>query len=183
MSTSRHKGTPRFVYFAKSGDMVKVGCTVDPEQRLAQIGEWIPFEIELIAITPGTFQLEADLHAYFADSWSHLEWFRITPKIMAVVDAINRGDALAIPKVPRDSGKEHFKTLKKRASRRVTMAEKLVLGSMSYPARARIRPPYLTKAIESFAGPQNEPPSESALAAIAKYEREMKALAEGVVFQ
>lgn len=164
-----------YVYFARAGDMVKVGCSTRPATRLTEIGEWIPFKIELVATVKGAFDLESDLHAYFADSWSHLEWFRITPKIEAVIADVQRGVPLTIPKAPRDTGKELHKTLKKRASRRITEAEKRAGVVSYYPARHQQRPAYLRAAMRSFDGPHKAPPTAAALEAIARYEREMQA--------
>ena len=168
------------VYFAQAAHMIKVGCSIDPEKRLTQIAEWVPFRVELVAVTPGSFRLEADLHAYFADSWSHLEWFHITPKIMEVVRAINAGEPLLIPACPRDTGKELHKTLKKRATRRITHAENAAFGWMTYPERRKRRPAYLVEAIESFEGAHQLPPSGAALAAIARYESELADLAKAL---
>lgn len=162
------------VYFARAGRMMKIGCSTNVEQRLRQIGEWIPFEIELVAVVPGAFDLEADLHAYFADSWSHLEWFHITAKMEDYLAEVAAGRVPDVPKVPRNNGKELAKTLKKQATRRITMAEDRIYGWMTYPERRKVRPRYLTKAINSFAGPHNPPPDDKALAAIARFEREME---------
>lgn len=176
MTYHRFNKTDFYVYFARAGDMVKVGCSRQPVQRIKQIGEWIPFEIELAATTPGAFDLEADLHAYFADSWSHLEWFKITPKIEAVIADALAGRDLDVPKAPRDNAKELFKTLKKRASRRVTIAESRAGIDCDYPTRRLMRPRYLQSALDSFAGPHQAPPTPEALAAIARYERELAAI-------
>lgn len=159
------------VYFARAGDMVKIGCSKDPKRRLPQIAEWIPFEIELAAVTKGAFDLEADLHAYFADEWSHLEWFHWSPRIEQVIRQINAGEEIVIPRLPRDTGKEAAKTAKKRASHAITAAERR--AGFEYQEGVRQRPPYLVEAIKSYAGSHNPPPTPKALAAVAQYVREM----------
>lgn len=164
------------VYFARAGNMMKIGCSRKPLRRVKEIGEWIPFEIELVAATDGSYDLEAAIHNHFADSWSHLEWFRVTPEMEAMVDDINAGRPITLRPWRKDTLKMRRTTLKKRASRRITMAEKRAGIKGFYSLRGR--PDYLLEAIASFRGPHKPPPSAEALAAIARYERECAARSE-----
>lgn len=175
MTYRRYPKNEYYVYFARAGGMMKIGCSRKPVERLVQIAEWIPFQIELVAVLPGAFDMETALHAHFAADWSHLEWFKVTPAMEAMVADIKAGRPLTLLRPqPKDCAKEYARTLKKRASRRVTMAEKRGgLGWMSYPERERIRPQYLRDALASFEGPHNPVPSPVALAAIARYEVEL----------
>lgn len=173
MSYHRTPKSAYYVYFARSGDMMKIGCSIQPVERLKQIAEWVPFKTKLVATQPGAFDLESDLHAYFADSWSHLEWFHVTEKMEAYVSQILLGKTPDFPKLPRNHGKELAKTLKKRASRRVSMAEKAAGLSGDYWKTYNKRPMYLRAALASFSGSHNPPPSASALEAIGRYEREL----------
>lgn len=173
MSYRQYPKDSYYVYFARAGDMMKVGCSRRPVERLPQIAEWIPFRIQLVATMKGAFDLEADIHAYLADEWSHLEWFHITPKVEQLVADVLAGKPLNLPRCDRGAGKELHKTLKKRATMRVTVAERRAGCTWHWPERNNHRPAYLREALESFDGPHAPPPTESALAAIARYEHEL----------
>jgi hypothetical protein len=173
MSYNRFPKSEYYVYFARAGGLMKIGCSRRPVDRLVQIAEWIPFQIELAAVCPGAFDFEAALHAHFAESWSHLEWFHATPEMEAMVADINAGKPIDLAPQRKDHAKELAKTLKKRASRRVTMAEKRSGIGGRYDNRER--PPYLLEAMASYDGPHSPPPSPLALAAIARYEAELAA--------
>jgi len=176
MSYHKHPKSSFYVYFARAGDMVKIGCSRMPVSRMTQIAEWIPFKIELVATVQGAFDLEADIHAYLADEWSHLEWFRVSEKVERLLADAKAGIPLNVPKCRRDTAKELFKTLKKRATSRVTQAEKRAGIERMYPDRWNLRPDYLKQAMESYEGHTRPPPSDEALAAIARYEAELAAL-------
>lgn len=163
----------RYVYFARTTDMVKIGCSVQPADRLVAIGEWVPYKIELAATTPGGFGLEAAFHTHFADEWSHLEWFRASPRLLQMIDDINEGRPFTLGGDPQVSPRHVQKRLKHAATYRVTRAENEAGRPYQYPERQALRPAYLVDALASFAGPQNPPPDANALAAIARYEREL----------
>jgi hypothetical protein len=89
----------------------------------------------------------------------------------AMVAAINAGQRVDIAPQSTDHAKELVKTLKKQASRRITMAEKRAGIGGYYSERGR--PQYLLDAIASYEGAHNPPPSPVALAAIARYEDQL----------
>jgi hypothetical protein len=66
-----------FVYFMKSGGMVKIGFTTDLEQRTKTIRNGNPHELTLLGAMPGTDDTEFFLHQMFAPYRSTGEWFRI----------------------------------------------------------------------------------------------------------
>lgn len=84
------------VYFATALDMVKIGCSVDVQKRLATVGEWIPFPITLIASMPGSYALETTIHRMFAEEWSHGEWFRLSPRLSEFIANVRDGKPVQI---------------------------------------------------------------------------------------
>lgn len=167
---------PRYVYFASAGDMIKIGCSNQPEHRLKAIGEWIPFRITLVATTPGSFGLEAKFHVHFADEWSHLEWFRASPRMLEMINDINAGRDFNLAGDLLTSPKHIQKCLKKATTRRITMAEDRAGRPFMYPARRMLRPPYLVAAIAAYDGAHNPAPDECVMRAIERYERELEAV-------
>lgn len=85
---------PQVVYFAKPIGFpgpIKIGCTCWPEQRVKDLSVWSPFPIELLAVIPGTFLLERNLHDCFADVHSHREWFQPSDKLLSGIEALIAG--------------------------------------------------------------------------------------------
>lgn len=75
------------VYFARTEDgLVKIGCTKDLYRRRHQLGfAWT----DLLAVTPGTFDDEQDLHARFAQHRVRArEYYRPAPEIMRHINEI-----------------------------------------------------------------------------------------------
>jgi hypothetical protein len=174
----RHAKSEHYVYFARAGGMMKIGCSRLPVERLKQIGEWVPFKVELAAVLHGAFDTEAALHSHFGASWSHLEWFHVTPEMEAMVADILAGRPITITPKPKDNIKAQRVRAKKAATRRVTLAEDRANLPHSYHERRRRRPAYLTEALASFEGGHGGAPSPAALAAIARYEAELAPLAK-----
>ncbi len=65
----------RFVYFAKRGELIKIGVATDPEARMRELSA------KLIATLPGGRDLERELHARFIDYCVHGEWFLDVPPL------------------------------------------------------------------------------------------------------
>jgi hypothetical protein len=69
------------------GDRVKIGTTANPRQRLARI----PHQ-DLLAFERGDRTLERRRHDEFAVSrYPGTEWFRVTPALLAHIDAVAAG--------------------------------------------------------------------------------------------
>lgn len=66
-----------FVYFIKSAGLVKIGFTVDLQQRVSAIKNGNPHELTLIGSMPGTDDTEYFLHQMFSKYRQSGEWFRI----------------------------------------------------------------------------------------------------------
>lgn len=97
------KGT-QVVYFirpvGRTGP-VKIGCTHFHRERLAQLADWSPLPLEIAAMAPGNELTEAQLHACFADHWSHREWFRenqrLTELIVRLASGVPLHEAIDLP--------------------------------------------------------------------------------------
>lgn len=122
------------VYFAEALGKVKIGYSVNPEQRIQAVGEWIPVPITLLATMPGSLALEAAIHRMFAQEWSHGEWFHFTRRVHDFVERVIAG--LPIPITDRDLAE--FEN-----PRRKAIAEKKRLTRkiqhVSEPLRSQIR--------------------------------------------
>jgi hypothetical protein len=84
----------RKVYFIRPVGMdgpVKIGVSISPDQRRDTLADWSPWPLEIIAETEGDFRAEQRLHAQFSHLHERREWFRWSPEIAEVVEAINSG--------------------------------------------------------------------------------------------
>lgn len=84
------------VYFARCADFIKIGKSVDPEARLKSFSPWLPFPIELQAEVDGGIGLEKAIHREFASDRYRGEWFRITPRLLALIEDVKNGRPIAI---------------------------------------------------------------------------------------
>lgn len=73
------------VYFmqAVSGGLIKIGASARPEQRQAAAQALCPLELRLLAVLPGGFARERELHERFAAHRRHGEWFEPHPEILS----------------------------------------------------------------------------------------------------
>lgn len=72
------KITPGWVYYLLVADRIKIGYTIDVKRRLRSY----PPGSQLLALHPGTKQLEHDMHAKFAGARAAgREWFLDTPEL------------------------------------------------------------------------------------------------------
>lgn len=87
----------KFIYFMKPVGMdgpIKIGCTKFAKSRLYHMAIWSPIPLEIVATAPGTFDMEWGLHFHFAAERLHHEWFRASPRLVALVEAIKAGTPL-----------------------------------------------------------------------------------------
>lgn len=94
---------PTFVYFVRPigrDGPVKIGCSIDPEVRLATHGLWSPEPLEIAAtIQVEKRSVEGRFHSAFRHLHTHHEWFRADPALTAVIDAVRAGtfDVTTLP--------------------------------------------------------------------------------------
>jgi len=75
--------TEGYVYFVRTGDLIKIGYSTQPYQRLRAY----PPNAEVLGVFPGTKKLEADLHGRFRFALRKgREWFRVADEILEYVN-------------------------------------------------------------------------------------------------
>lgn len=78
------------IYFVRDtlSGSIKIGHSVSPWTRLAQIQVHCVGEVVLLAMEPGGPEREAELHATFADARQRGEWFAPAPEIIAHISGL-----------------------------------------------------------------------------------------------
>lgn len=84
--------TPGRIYFAKAGDLIKIGFSTNLRQRMGQLG------VEPIVTIAGTMEDEKALHHQFGEYWDHGEYFHPGQRLVDHIGTLVRGD-LQIPTV------------------------------------------------------------------------------------
>lgn len=74
----RHDPVRRVVYFIAGGGLIKIGKSGNVATRLPLLQCGSPVPLTLLGTRRGYTELEAALHARFADKHSHGEWFDVT---------------------------------------------------------------------------------------------------------
>ena len=69
------------VYFIRGAGMIKIGVADSPESRMSTLQAGSPVPLYLLATMQGGFSKEKELHAKFAASRRHGEWFECTPEL------------------------------------------------------------------------------------------------------
>ena len=101
------------IYFIRSGQYIKIGVSARPWERLAEFQTANPEPLEMLAIGPGDYGFESELHRRFGEHRGVGEWFRDSERIRAVVDFMRQTfpelqtqPALLAPPVPsiREAG-------------------------------------------------------------------------------
>lgn len=96
---SSWQGAGPFVYFIRSGDVVKIGWSATPELRADQLRRGghalrptagLVEDPILLAYIPGSERDEATLHERFSATHDRGEWFHSTPELEALIDASAR---------------------------------------------------------------------------------------------
>lgn len=70
------------VYFAERGGLVKIGCSSNVLLRVSGL------QARLLAIEPGGFARERELHGLFAAERHGGEWFRRSPALQAHIESL-----------------------------------------------------------------------------------------------
>jgi hypothetical protein len=69
------------VYFIAGGGLIKIGVTVDVDERLQRLRLSCPVELRHFGSFPGTQNTERELHKKFAHIRHHGEWFQDTQEL------------------------------------------------------------------------------------------------------
>lgn len=78
---------------------IKIGCSVDAENRLATYIPWSPIKLEIVVTAAGSHMEERRLHGMFGKDWLHHEWFGASKELLALIDYVVATGAL--PELPR----------------------------------------------------------------------------------
>lgn len=84
----RRERLRRHVYFiqAMGGGPIKIGSAADVTGRLQMLQTGSPVRLQVLAVIPGADECgEFALHAQFAESRLHGEWFQPTPELLDVI--------------------------------------------------------------------------------------------------
>ncbi len=73
------------IYFIRCGQHVKIGVSARPWDRLAEFQTANPEPLEMLAVAPGDFGFESELHRLFGEHRGVGEWFRDNERIQSVV--------------------------------------------------------------------------------------------------
>lgn len=93
----RYTKPDRSVYFLRRADGVgpiKIGCSIFTERRLAEVSQWSPEPLELLARVPGSPADERVLHKQFAAARLHHEWFDPVPALLSFIALAKQEGAL-----------------------------------------------------------------------------------------
>lgn len=88
-ATPDRQKTNGFVYFAKSGDYVKIGFSTKPKWRTDSFLCGNPYGIELLRVVEGTRETETAFHHRFKEYRHRLEWFRLDGELKAWLESDN----------------------------------------------------------------------------------------------
>ena len=94
------------VYFMRSGGYVKIGRSLYPEQRLANLKKYkgqtvIPDCVdmnaaELVATLPGGRRVESEMHLRFSKYRVAGEWFKWSKDVREFVESLNSGGEMSV---------------------------------------------------------------------------------------
>lgn len=73
------------VYFARSGQRIKIGYSKNPWARVRELGAGAESGIELIGTIPGSISDEKELHVRFEHIHVDREWFEAAPELLAYI--------------------------------------------------------------------------------------------------
>jgi len=76
------------VYFVRHAGHIKIGKSVDPWKRLASLQTAHHDPLEMLAIMPGSDDLEAGLHRAFGKFMKRGEWFEENPQLLAFIEMV-----------------------------------------------------------------------------------------------
>ena len=81
---------PGFVYFlhATLSNRVKIGFSLKPNKRLAEILTSCPEAVVYLGCVPAAYKDESALHQKFASIRVHREWFEAVPELLAYIKEV-----------------------------------------------------------------------------------------------
>jgi hypothetical protein len=85
-----------YVYFMQvvGGGPIKIGCSVEPKNRLVSMMSWCPYPLELITQVDGCEVAEASLHRKFAAHRMQSEWFAPAQELVEFIERVKQAGEL-----------------------------------------------------------------------------------------
>jgi hypothetical protein len=80
-----------YVYFFRSGDVIKIGQSSNPERRRAMLQGNHPWPIETLVAFPAHRDIERAFHRHFDHLRTNGEWFKADPSILEMVEQLRLG--------------------------------------------------------------------------------------------
>lgn len=82
-------GDRGYVYVVgnETGEYVKIGWSTQIQQRLVTLQSYIPTELKVYALIPGTRVIETSLHEQFSALRAKGEWFKLEGPLLAWVES------------------------------------------------------------------------------------------------
>ena len=165
------------VYFLRPVGLdgpVKIGCSIEPDKRLATIVAWSPILLEVAAVIDGDTYLEAALHRRFAHLAMHGEWFGVDDDLLAVIASAQAGEPVTIKTVAALPNMRVASTLKGQLSRRVSDAEVHAYGFRCTYGEGR--PAEVRAIMDAYQGPHTAPPSVEDQKVLTAYVTRLRAM-------
>lgn len=107
------------VYFIRAGNYIKIGKADNPWKRLSDLQTANAGELEMLAIMPGGFETESEIHDTFRGSFIRGEWFAATPELLRFTKRV------------RDKHPEEQRSLKKSPAGAIKNQLKKITGGAS----------------------------------------------------
>jgi hypothetical protein len=91
---------PKMVYFARCVDgtgPIKIGCSAWPRIRVKELSGIFKAKLELLAVVPGGFTGEHNVHLKFASDGLGREWFTASAELLVFIDQAKTTGKLPFP--------------------------------------------------------------------------------------
>jgi hypothetical protein len=82
LSADRSTAFSKCYFIGGDRGLIKIGHSIDPVTRLADIQACSPIRLRILALRAGGADREAAYHQEFFDFREHGEWFRREPRLM-----------------------------------------------------------------------------------------------------
>ena len=102
-----------YTYFARRGDLIKIGHTAIPKERIAKLRSASSERLDVLAMVINTIIDEPTAHKKFHHLRVRGEWFRADPELLDFIETV-KATAAAMPKRPPDYEKPaHLEALRR----------------------------------------------------------------------
>jgi hypothetical protein len=128
------------IYFLTGAGLIKIGCSVQPAERVRWSTGWSPVPVELLAHVPGTPDDERHLHTVFLPHRAHHEWFRPSPELLTLIEYAKRTGTLPVEFRATGRTKNPFPKPPRTAEQKARTSAALLQTWQRKRERASVRP-------------------------------------------